>query len=150
MAIKPENEIVPKKYEEPIEEEGNGWVVATIIFAVLATIATIFGIYLWYVFRVDLIQNATENIQTSSDSLSPTGEAIGAFASVFIGALGLVVALGVLIINFVFTGIIFGINMRKTFKSHTWRKKLFIVMDVLFGLENVMMIVFLLLTFIRF
>lgn len=148
MAIKPENEIVPKKYEEPIEEEGNGWVVATIIFAVLATIATIFAIYLWYVFRIDLIQNATENIQTSSDSTSPTGEAIGAFASVFIGALGLVVALGVLIINFVFTGVIFGVNMRKTFKSHTWRKKLYIVMDALFGLENVMMILFLLLTFI--
>ena len=54
MATKPENEIVPKKYEEPVEEEGNGWVVATIIFGVLATVATIFAIYLWYVFRIEL------------------------------------------------------------------------------------------------
>lgn len=150
MAIKPENEIVPAKYEEPIEEEGNGWVVASIIFAVLATVATIFAVYLWYVFRIDLIQNASEHIQTSGDSMSPTGEAVGVIASVFVGALGLVIALGVLIINFVFTGVIFGVNMRKTFKSHTWRKKLFIVMDVLFGLENVMMILFLVLTFISF
>ena len=150
MDTKPENEIVPKKYEEPVDEEGNGWVVATIIFGVLATVATIFAIYLWYVFRIELIQNAAENIQTSGDSMNPAGEAAGVLASVFVGVLGLAIAFGVLIINFVFTGIIFGVNMRKTFKSHTWRKKLFIVMDVLFGLENITMLLFFLLTFITF
>ena len=149
MATNPENEIVPPKYEEPVEEESNGWVVASIILFTIAAIAAVFAVYFWYVFRIQMIENAT-NAASSADSGDGVGAAVGVFASVFLGAIFLVVVIGVAAVNFVFTGILFGVTMRKTFTSHTWRKRFYTIFDILFGLTNVLMLLTIILTFVNF